>query len=387
MRRIKTALIGSGFVGPLHVEAVRRLGYVDVVALAASNKQSAERKASQLHIEKAYGSVEELLADSSIDAVHICTPNYLHFPHVMSALEHGKHVICDKPLGLAAIEARQMSDAARKAGLVNAVTFNYRFNPLVQQARVMTARGDLGNVRYVHGQYLQDWLLFDTDFSWRLEPEKGGATSAIGDIGSHWCDTAMFITGLRITRVLASLTTAIPVRKRPRGSREAFATGPSGQVEDYVVTSDDLGTVLVEFQGGARGVFSVGQVCAGHKNDLRIEVNGSRASLAWEQERPNEMWVGRRDVPNAAIVRDPGLLDPSVRRYAHLPGGHNEGWADAFRNLMENIYSFIAEGGDPNGSPDKISFPTFEDGYRINRIVDAIVESTQDRSVWIEVGS
>jgi predicted dehydrogenase len=386
MRRIKTGLIGSGFVGPLHVEAVRRLGYVDVVALAASNQESADRKAAALSIDRAYGTADQLLDDPSIEAVHICTPNYLHFPHVMSALEHGKHVICDKPLGLTATQARQMSDAARQAHLVNAVTFNYRFNPLVQQARVMIARRDLGDVRFVHGRYLQDWLLWDTDFSWRLEPEKGGASSAIGDIGSHWCDTAMFITGRKINRVLASLTTAISVRKRPQGAREAFATGPAGQVEDYVVTSDDLGTVLVEFEGDARGVFSVGQVCAGHKNDLRIEVNGSVQSFAWEQERPNEMWIGRRDQSNSLMVRDPGLLDESVRRYAHLPGGHNEGWADAFKNLMGNIYSFISEGVDPVAHPEKVDFPTFEDGYRANCIVDAIVKSTQDRSAWTDVG-
>ncbi|HEY6333617.1 MAG TPA: Gfo/Idh/MocA family oxidoreductase [Blastocatellia bacterium] len=385
MRKIKAGLIGSGFVGPLHVEAVRRLGFVEVVALAASNLESASRKAKQLSIDRAYGSAEELLADTTVEAVHICTPNYLHFQQVMSALERGKHVICDKPLGLSASEARQMRDAAARAGVVNAVTFNYRFNPLVQQARLMIDRGDLGDVRFVHGQYLQDWLLFDTDFSWRLEPEKGGASSAIGDIGSHWCDLAMFLTGAKITRVLASLTTAIPVRKRPQGSREAFASGGGGRTEDYVVTSDDLGTVLVEFEGGAHGVFSVGQICAGHKNDLRIEISGSAASLAWEQERPNEMWIGRRDRANSSLVRDPGLLDEGVRKYAHLPGGHHEGWADAFKNLMGNIYSLISEHRDGSrqaGGPD---FPTFEDGYRANCIVDAIVKSTQDRSVWVDV--
>jgi predicted dehydrogenase len=385
MRKIKSGLIGSGFVGPLHVEAVRRLGYVDVIALAASSLESAARKAKQLSIDRAYGSADDLLADPSIEAVHICTPNRLHFPQVMSALEHGKHVICDKPLGLSATEARQMRDAAARSGLVNAVTFNYRFNPLVQQARSMIDRGDLGDVRFVHGRYLQDWLLFDTDFSWRLEPETGGASSAIGDIGSHWCDLAMFLTGVKITRVLACLTTAIPVRKRPQGSREAFATAGGGQTEDYVVTSDDLGTVLVEFEGAVHGVFSVGQICAGHKNDLRIEINGSTASLAWEQERPNEMWIGRRDQANSLLVRDPGLLDEDARRYAHLPGGHNEGWADAFRNLMGNIYSFISDHRDGGGHERDPDFPTFEDGYRANCIVDAIVKSTQDRSEWVDV--
>jgi predicted dehydrogenase len=385
MKTIKAGLIGSGFVGPLHVEAVRRLGYVDVVGLAASNLESARKKADQLSIDRAYGSAEELLADPLIEVVHICTPNYTHFPIGIAALGAGKHVVCDKPLGLTAVEAKQMRDLAARTRRVNAVTFNYRFNPLVQQARTMIARGEIGDVRFVHGQYLQDWLLYDTDFSWRLEPEKGGASSAMGDIGSHWCDTAMFLTGRKITQVLSSLATTIPVRKRPKGSREAFATGGTEDTEDYLVTSDDLGSVLIEFEGGARGVFSVGQVCPGHKNDFRIEICGSATSLAWDQERPNEMWIGRRGQPNSQFVRDPGLLDESVRRYARLPGGHNEGWADAFRNLVGNVYAFISAGADPIADAGRIDFPTFEDGYRANCIVDAIVKSNQDRSRWTEV--
>lgn len=386
MRKIRSGMIGAGFVGPLHIEAARRLGHVDFAAIATSNLKSAKEKAERLGIERAYSSYEELLADRSIEAVHICTPNNLHYPVVMAALAAGKHVICDKPLALSAVEAREMRDAAQKAGVVNAVTFNYRFSPLVQQARAQVAKGELGQVRFVHGCYLQDWLLYETDFSWRLEAEKGGASSSVGDIGSHWCDTAQFITGLRITRVLASLSTMVQVRKKPAGGREAFAAGTGNeQFEDYLVTSDDLGSILLEFEGGARGAFSVGQVCAGHKNDLQIEVNASKASLKWIQERPNELWMGYRDRPNVHMLRDPSLLDESVRRYTSLPGGHNEGWADAFKSLMSSIYSFIAGGHNAANDADKIDFPTFEDGYRANCVVDAIVRSNQDRSRWIDV--
>jgi predicted dehydrogenase len=366
------------------MEAARRLGFVEVAGVAASSLESARKKADLLHIEKAYGSYEEMLADPSIDAVHICTPNYLHHPIALAAFKRGKHVICDKPLAMTSVEAREMRDAARESGLVNAVTFNYRFNPLVQQARVMVAKGDLGTVRFVHGGYLQDWLLFDTDFSWRLEADKGGATSSVGDIGSHWCDTAQFISGLRITRVLANLSTTLPKRKKPTGSREAFAAAGDGGVEEYVVTSDDLGSILVEFDNGARGSFNVGQVLAGHKNDLQIEVNGSQASLKWIQERPNEMWIGHREKANTQILRDPGLLDESVRRYANLPGGHNEGWADAFKNLLSNVYTFISEGRDPRQA-ERIDFPTFEDGYRSNCVIDAIVKSNVSRNLWTDV--
>ncbi len=384
MNKLRAGIIGAGFVGPLHVEAVRRLGFVDFIAVATSSSDSARKKADALSIERAYGDYRELLSDPAIQVVHVCTPNYLHHPVVIDSLAAGKHVICDKPLAMDSSQAREMRDLAIKSRLVNAVTFNYRFNPLVQQARAMIAKGEIGDVRFAHGFYLQDWLLHDTDFSWRLEPDKAGATSAVGDIGSHWVDTTQFITGLKVQRVLASLATTIPKRRKPAGAREAFqAAGGDDRTEEFLVTSDDLGSVLVEFEGGARGVFSVGQVCPGHKNDLQVEIVGTQASIRWAQERPNEMWAGFRDRFNTQIVREPGLLDESVRRYANLPGGHNEGWADAFKNLVSNVYRFIAEGRDPVA--DAPDFPTFEDGYRANCVVDAIIRSNQDAGVWTTV--
>jgi predicted dehydrogenase len=386
MRKVRAGLIGAGFVGPLHVEAVRRLGYVDVKGIAASSRESAEEKAGRLNIERAYSSYEELMADPAIEVVHICTPNYLHYRLVMAAVASGKHVICDKPLALSAVEAREMCGRARAAGIVNAVAFNYRFNPMVEQARLMIARGDLGSLRFIHGYYLQDWLLYETDFSWRLESDKAGASSSVGDIGTQWLDTVSFITGLRVERVLASLSTMVMVRKKPAGPPEAFAAASlEDQSEDYVVTSDDLGSVLIEFEGGARGSFAVGQVCPGHKNDMRIEVTGAIASMRWDQERPEGLWVGYRDKPNVLLARDPDLLDEEVRRYANLPGGHTEGWNDAFKNMMSNIYSFIARGLDPERDRDKIDFPTFQDGLSANCVVDAIVRSNVDRSRWTKV--
>jgi predicted dehydrogenase len=386
MRKIRAGIIGAGFVGPHHLDAVRRLGYVEVVAIAASSLESAEKKAARLGIERAYSSYEELLADRTIEVVHVCTPNYLHYAVVMAAIRSDKHVICDKPLALTAVEAREMRDYARAAGIVNAVAFNYRFCPMVEQARAMVAGGEIGNVRFVHGHYLQDWLLYETDFSWRLEADKGGASSSVGDIGSHWCDTAQFIAGLRIERVLASLNTMVQVRKKPSSSREAFTADRfEEQAQNYVITSDDLGSIMLEFEGGARGVFLVGQVCPGHKNDLQIELNGSQASLRWEQEQPDGLWVGRRDRPNMHVACDPALLTDSARRYASLPGGHSEGWADAFKHLMSSIYSFIAEGRDPIADRDKIGFPTFDDGYLANCVVDAIIRSNIDRSRWTTV--
>ena len=377
-------LVGAGFVGPHHLDAVRRLGYVDVVAIAGSSEASARKKADALHVAKAYGSVEALLADPDIQVVHNATPNYLHFPVNMAVIAKGKHIVSDKPLAMTAAEGKQLLDAAYKAGVVHAVTFNYRGNPLVQQARDLIARGEIGKPHFLHGHYLQDWLLHDTDYSWRLEPDKGGASSALGDIGSHWCDLAQHVSGLTITEVLADITTVIPKRKRPKGSREAFAA--AGDKEDFELVDiavEDLASVLVRFNNGAKGSFSVGQVCAGHKNDLVLEVCGAKTSLVWKQEAQNELWIGRRDGANGLLQKDPSLLDDVARPYAHLPGGHQEAWADAFANLMRDIYGFIAAGKSAKDAHPP-SFATFEDGYRANCVVEAILKSAK-ASAWTRV--
>jgi predicted dehydrogenase len=386
MTRIGMGLIGPGFVGAHHIDAVRRLGFVDVVAIAASSDASARRKAEALGVPKAYGDYEALIADPDVHVVHNTTPNYLHVPVIMAALAHRKHVISDKPLAMTAPEARRLVDAAAKAGVVHAVTFNYRGNPLVQQAREMIALGEIGPVHFVHGQYLQDWLLEQTDFSWRLEPEKGGESSAIADIGSHWCDLVQHVIGQHIVEVLAELTTVIDTRLKPATSTEAFARGGAEGRERVTIRSEDLATVLVRFDGGAKGSVSVGQVCAGHKNDLWFEANGRRGSLRWLQEHQNELWIGRRDGPNAILPKDPSLLTATARGYAHLPGGHQEAWADAFCNVLRDVYSFIVAGGRPS-DPHPPAFATFDDGYRAAAIVDAILESHRRGGAWTKVTS
>ena len=385
MKRIGMGIVGAGFVGPHHVDAVRRLGFVDIVAVAGSSQASAQKKADALGAARAYGSYEALLADPDVQVVHNATPNYLHYPVNAAAIAKGKHVISDKPLAMTAAEAKKLLDAASTAGIVHAVTFNYRGNPLVQQARHTIARGDIGKPHFLVGYYLQDWLIKDTDYSWRLEPDKGGASSALGDIGSHWCDLAQHVSGLRITHVLGDITTVVPKRKKPRGSREAFAAAGSEEVDVVDIKVEDLASVMLRFDNGARGCFSVGQVCAGHKNDLELEICGPLGSFRWRQEQQNELWVGRRDRANEILQKDPSLLDPAVAQYAHLPGGHQEAWADAFTNLMRDIYGFIAEGRKPSDAHPP-AFATFEDGYRANCIVEAILESAKKGSVWTKVG-
>jgi predicted dehydrogenase len=380
-------LVGPGFVGAHHIDAVRRLGYVDVVGIAASSKESAQKRANELGVPRGYGSYEELVADPNVDVVHNTTPNHLHVPVILAALEQRKHVISDKPLALTGAEAKRLLAAAEKAGVVHAVTFNYRGNPLVQQAREMIAGGAIGAVHFIHGAYLQDWLLEPTDYSWRLDPAIGGASSAMGDIGSHWCDLVQHVSGQRIVEVLAELTTVIDTRFKPPVSTQAFAKATTGTREAVKVSSEDLGTVLVRFDNGAKGTFSVGQVCAGHKNDLWFEVSGRRASLAWRQERQNELWIGRRDAANGTLLKDPALLGPVARAYAHLPGGHQEAWADAFCNVMRDVYGAIvarANGKAPDGTTAP-AFATFQDGYDANCIVDAVLESHRSGGVWTKV--
>jgi predicted dehydrogenase len=381
MKRIGMGLVGPGFVGAHHIDAVRRLGFVDVVAIAASSKESARRKADALGVPKAYGSFEELVADPDVHVVHNTTPNHLHVPVVLAALERRKHVISDKPLAVNAADAKRLLTAAESSGVVHAVTFNYRGNPLIQQAREMIAAGALGAVHFIHGAYLQDWLLEPTDYSWRLDPAIGGASSAMGDIGSHWCDLVQHVTGQRIVEVLADLTTVIETRFKPPVSTEAFAKATAGTREAVAIQAEDLATVLVRFDGGAKGSVAVGQVCAGHKNGLWFEVNGRRASLAWRQEHQNELWIGRRDAANGTLLKDPSLLGEVARGYAHLPGGHQEAWADAFCNVMRDVYGLIAGTKKERGP----AFATFEDGYRSACVIDAVLESHRGGGVWTKV--
>jgi predicted dehydrogenase len=383
MKRLGMGLIGPGFVAAHHIDAVRRLGDVDVVAIAGSSQQSADRKAHEYKVERSYGDFHALIADPDVQVIHNTTPNYLHLPVVMAALQAGKHIISDKPLGLNPADARAMRDAALAAKVGHVVTFNYRGNPLVQQARGMVAGGETGDVSFVHGCYLQDWMTDPEVFSWRSDPAKGGSTSALGDIGSHWCDLAEHVSGLRIVSVLADLTTVIPIRYSSGGSAEAFAGRKTGDRTEVRVKSEDLASVLLRFEGGAKGCFSVGQVLPGHKNDLQLELNGRTCSLKWKQEEQNELWIGRHDRPNAILMKDPSLVSPAVRRYTRLPGGHQESWADAFFNVISDAYRWIREGAAPEAKPEML--PTFEDGYRSNCLVDAMLRSNARGGVWESV--
>jgi len=383
LKRLKMGLVGPGFIAAQHIEAVRRLGYVEVVAIAGSSVGAARRRATQWCVERAYGDYRELIADPDIEVVHNTTPNHLHLEVSLAALAARKHVISDKPLSDSAQHSRTLWDAARRARVAHVVTFNYRGNPLVQQARSMVSRGELGPLCYVHGQYLQDWLADERVYSWRLDPKRGGASSALRDIGSHWCDLAEHVSGLRIEAVLADLGTVVAQREVSRAAGGTFSRTMTRGRRRVRIRSEDLATVLLRFRGGAKGCVAIGQVLPGHKNDLQLEVCGRGASVRWLQEQQNELWVGRFGQPSSVIGKDPSILCADAARYAHLPAGHQEGWADAFRNVIADAYQWILEGARPQARPAALA--TFADGYRSDLLVEAMLASHAAGGAWRKI--
>ncbi|MCD6574585.1 Gfo/Idh/MocA family oxidoreductase [Candidatus Aerophobetes bacterium] len=384
-RKIKVGVIGAGFIGPAHIESLRRLGFVEVVALATSREETAKAKAKALSIPKAYGHYQDLVQDEEVEVVQITSPNYLHFSQIKAALEAGKHVVCDKPLTITSQESRTLVEIAEKKGLVNAVTFNHRFYPLVQQSRALIQKGELGSLYFIHGGFHQDWLLYDTDYNWRVEKDKGGAVRAIGDIGTHWFDTVQFVTGLKVEAVFAELATFIPFRKKPRERIETFAGKELRPVdfEKVTVDTEDCGIVLLKFAGvSTRGVMTVSQISAGRKCRLFYEVSGERASISWDSEKANQLWIGYRDKPNEILLKDPALMDLSAKRFARYPGGHLEGFPDSHTQCNRVIYEYIREERYKKGIPPE--FPTFKTGHEEQLLCEAILESHQ-RGEWVKV--
>ena len=381
MGKIKVGVIGTGFIGPAHIEALRRLGSVDVAALAECSDEVARAKAEALGIEEYYGDYKQIIKDDDIGCIHICSPNYLHYEMAKAVLEAGKHVICEKPLAISVAEAQELVELADKKGMVNAVNFNIRYYPLMRQVRTMVEKGDVGNIFAVQGSYLQDWLFYQIDYNWRLEPERSGESRAVADIGSHWMDLIEYVTGLRIKEVCADFATFHKIRKKPLKPVETYA-GKVLQPEDYEdmpINTEDYATVLFRFENDGRGVMTVNQVAAGRKNRLYFEMDGSKQSIAWESEKPNQIWIGRRDGNNEIMMRDPSLVYPETRTLIDYPGGHNEGFPDTFKQLFKEVYAHIS--GDRSGPA---SYPTFEDGLREIVLCEKIMESNKN-GVWVKV--
>jgi predicted dehydrogenase len=373
------AVIGTGFIGTVHVEALRRIGVQVRGVLGSSPDRGAERAAA-LGVPRAYGSLDELLADPSLAVVHVTSPNHLHVEQAGAILAAGKHVICEKPLAMTAQESASLVARAAASGLVNAVNFNIRFYPLNQHVREVVAGGGLGDVRFVTGRYFQDWLLHETDWNWRLEPEKGGSLRAVGDIGSHWLDLVTFLTGQPIVAVMADMATFLPVRRKPTGPVETFSTDRSAETVGREMATEDVATILLRFANGARGSVAVSQISPGRKNSLQWEIDGSGGAAAWDSESPEQLWLGHRDRPNELLLRNPALMGPAGRAAAALPGGHVEGFADTFGALFRAIYADVAAGGPAESPP----YATFADGHDEMLVGDAVMASARSGQ-WTEV--
>jgi predicted dehydrogenase len=381
MHNIGTAVIGAGFIGPVHVEALRRLG-VRITGILGVDEAESKKAQKALHLPKAYLSLDEVLADAKVDAVHIATPNRLHYEFATKALNAGKHVLCEKPLAMNSEETAKLVKLAEKTGLAAAVNYNIRSYALAREAQDMVRRGDVGTIYSVCGSYVQDWLLYDTDYNWRVLAKEGGELRAVADVGTHWMDLVHFITGLEVEELCADLWTVHPIRKRPTGEVETFSakTAKIIPTEEVKITTDDYGCIMFHFKGGAHGVLWVSQTTAGRKNCLRYEIAGSKCALEWVSEKPNSLWIGRREKANEELLRDPGLLSKEARPFASFPGGHNEGFPDTFKHSFRTFYEYI-QAGDP-AAPKK--FATFADGHREVVLCEAVIESHKKRG-WVKV--
>jgi predicted dehydrogenase len=380
LSELNAGVVGVGFIGLAHIEALRRVG-VNVVGIVGSSPERARAKAEASDLPTVYESVEALAAAPDIDVIHVASPNNVHADQARACLAAGKHVVCEKPLALTSADGADLVGRALEAGVVNAVCFNIRYYPLNHQMAAMVRAGEIGQPRFVTGSYLQDWLLLETDWNWRLVPEEAGALRSVADIGSHWLDLARFITGKRVVEVMADLHTFVPVRKHPAGPVETFAasTGDEELIEEKM-SSDDGAGILLRFEDGARGTVAIAQTAAGRKNAVSIEVDGSESALSWFSEDPECLWIGHRGRPNEILQRDPSLLAPGAARTAGYPGGHVEGYPDTFRALFKEVYQDVANGG-PSPEP---TYPTFVDGHDALLVTEAVARSSQEQR-WVTV--
>lgn len=381
MEKINVAVVGTGFIGPAHIEALRRLPHIEVVGLCEATLDLAQQKADILGIPKAY-TFEEMLKDEAVKVVHICTPNFLHYPQAKAALLAGKHVVCEKPLATKIEEAEELVALAKEKGLVNAIHFNLRYYPMVRQMKTMRENGELGEIYSVMGSYLQDWLSLQTDYNWRLEPDKSGDTRAIADIGSHLLDITEYVTGLKITEVMADFSTVHKTRLKPLKPIETYSGGllQESDYQEVEINTEDHASVLLRFDNGNKGSVTVSQVAAGRKNRLNIEISGAKSNFEWCSEKPNEMWIGKREAANQLLMRDPGLFTKEAAALISFPGGHNEGFPDTSKQLFKEVYAAVREGKQP----EEPTFPTFADGLRELIIAERIFESHRNQA-WVKI--
>ena len=384
MNRIRTAVIGTGFMGRVHLEALRRVENVDVVEVAGTSLEKSKAAGAGYNILNVTGDWKDVIDDPSIDAVHITTPNASHYEIAKAALQAGKHVLCEKPLAMSVAQAQDLTDLVAQKRLRGGLNHNLRYYPMVQQMRAMRQAGAFGEILVVQGTYSQDWMLYESDWNWRVDPKVSGPSRVMADIGSHFFDMAEHVTGLTVTDVCSDLQIFWPTRKQPKTGGESFSgkLGQAGETVDTKVVTEDFGATLFRMgQNGknkARGTMTASQVSAGRKNGLVLEIYGTKGGASWRQDCPDELWLGHRDAPNQLLMKDPSLLTETARGFADYPGGHAEGYPDTFKQLFRRFYASIA---DPSLTPD---YPQMADGLRQMKILEAELASHQNRA-WVSV--
>ncbi|HDT13561.1 MAG TPA: Gfo/Idh/MocA family oxidoreductase [Candidatus Aminicenantes bacterium] len=382
MKTIKVGLIGAGYIGKVHLEMLRRLAGVEVVAVADTNTRLARSAAGAFGIAKVYDSADALIDDPGVEVVHDCAPNNVHFDINGRAIRAGKELLSEKPLALDSRESAALVELAGRHGTLTAVDFCYRYYPVVQEAAARRKRGDLGEVRAFVGHFLQDWLFLETDYTWRLDPKVAGKANVVADLGSHWFDLVQFVTGQRIVEIMAELHTCLPKRRKPKAGALSFGAGAGQDTEDVAVTLDDYASVFLRLENGARGSFTTCQAAAGRKVDIELQVFGSRESYAWSHIHPNALWIGHREKGNETFYESPLLQAEGTRKYAALPTGHPTGYHDAIFNLFRDYYEALA--AKRAGKPYEATFPDFRTGHEMMCVIDAAVESHRSGR-WVRV--
>ncbi len=381
MSEPKVVVVGLGFMGKTHIQSLRRLG-VDVYGVAGIDENEAQKTASELSIPNWYKSFDDVIADSNVQVVHLCTPNNLHFSQAKKALLAGKHVLCEKPLAMSMAESSELATIAKEKGLFTAVNYNLRFYPICQEAKAKISSGELGEPYLIHGAYLQDWLFLKNDWNWRLEPEQGGDLRVVADIGTHWMDLVTYLTGLSIVEVMADFSIVHKTRLQPAGEVQTYAgkLEENRSTKEVPIRTEDVALILFRFNNGAVGNVTLSQVSAGRKNMLWFEIGGSKSAMHWEQENPNELWIGFREQPNQLLLKDPSLFHESSRALTGFPGGHAEGYPDTFVQVFKQFYGAIKNGK----MPETGRFATFEDGHHEMELCEAIRLSALENR-WVKV--
>ncbi len=380
--KFKVGIIGTGYVGMIHIEQLRRCAQVEIIALAETNKELADQVGQKFNIPKIYYNADDLINDPEVEIIHNCAPNHLHYDINVKTIKAGKDILSEKPLALSSKESSELFKLAQENNCVHGINFCYRYYPVVQEAAARVRRGDLGDLRMVLGHFLQDWLFYETDYSWRLDPAIAGRSNTMADLGSHWCDLVQFVTGQKISQVMAEFHTNLPKRKKPKSGALSFGAAQDTEYEEVDIPLEDYASLFIRFQNGARGNFTTCQVAVGRKVEIDMQLYGSKESYSWNHVHPNALVIGHRDKGNETFYESPLLQTPDTRKYATLPSGHPMGYHDTIYNFFMDYYQAV--GAKRTGKQQNTNFPNFVDGHQEMLVIEAAIESAQ-KGIWTNV--